>query len=151
LARVARLSRVTGVLAFVPGGASAMVAMSPEVGADPRVVATVQYVRLVLVGSSASFLVALAQALGSGGPWPAPGTLELAAGPPAPPWEAWPWGRGPPCPRARPCSPRSSWPAPSWRDGPRRPCPPGSLTGPWSSWGFGWASSSTGPPCGRRG
>ncbi|MFO7255170.1 MULTISPECIES: AbrB family transcriptional regulator [Limnochorda] len=81
LARVARLSRVTGVLAFVPGGASAMVAMSPEVGADPRVVATVQYVRLVLVGSSASFLVALAQALGSGGPWPAPGTLELAAGP----------------------------------------------------------------------
>lgn len=51
-----------------------MVAMSPEVGADARVVATVQYVRLVLVGLSAPLIVALAQRL-------AP--LVPASGPPA--------------------------------------------------------------------
>lgn len=78
LARVARLPRATGVLAFVPGGASAMVALSPEVGADARVVATVQYVRLVLVGLSAPLMVGLAQWLTPG--LPAPQLAGPAAG-----------------------------------------------------------------------
>lgn len=78
LARLARLPRATGVLAFVPGGASAMVAMSPEVGADARVVATVQYVRLVLVGLSAPLIVAIAQRLAPFAPVPGLPALEAA-------------------------------------------------------------------------
>nr|WP_144440337.1 AbrB family transcriptional regulator [Limnochorda pilosa] len=66
LARVAGVPRATGVLAFVPGGASAMVAMSGDVGADPRFVATVQYVRLVVVVLSAPLLAALAVWAGGG-------------------------------------------------------------------------------------
>lgn len=78
LARLAKVSRATGILAFVPGGASAMVAMSGEVGADARFVATVQYVRLILVGLSAPLVAALAQRLGEPAAGPV-AALPLAA------------------------------------------------------------------------
>ncbi|HAC65869.1 MAG TPA: hypothetical protein DCF68_20640 [Cyanothece sp. UBA12306] len=43
------ISRSTGFLASIPGTASAIVAMSEELGADPITVAILQYLRLLLV------------------------------------------------------------------------------------------------------
>ena len=43
------ISRATGFLASIPGTASAIVAMSEELGADPIAVAILQYLRLLLV------------------------------------------------------------------------------------------------------
>ncbi|MEA5534266.1 AbrB family transcriptional regulator [Crocosphaera sp. XPORK-15E] len=43
------ISRPTGFLASIPGTASAIVAMSEELGADPITVAILQYLRLLLV------------------------------------------------------------------------------------------------------
>ncbi len=47
--RWAGIDRATGFLGSLPGAASSMVAMSDEVGADPVVVAILQYLRLILV------------------------------------------------------------------------------------------------------
>ena len=49
LARIAGLDVATASLGTVPGGASGMVAMSEELGGDPRLVAFMQYARLVIV------------------------------------------------------------------------------------------------------
>lgn len=49
LGRFASLDFATASLGTVPGGASGMVAMSEELGADPRIVAFMQYARVVIV------------------------------------------------------------------------------------------------------
>jgi len=49
LGRMASLDSATASLGTVPGGASGMVAMSEELGADPRIVAFMQYARVVVV------------------------------------------------------------------------------------------------------
>ncbi len=56
LARVSGLDAATASLGLIPGGASGMVAMSESVKADARVVAFMQYARLILVSLSASLL-----------------------------------------------------------------------------------------------
>ena len=49
LARWAGIDRATGLLGFIPGVASSIVAMSEEIGADAITVALIQYIRLLLV------------------------------------------------------------------------------------------------------
>jgi uncharacterized protein len=64
LTRVAALDAATASLGTVPGGASGMVAMSEELGGDARLVAFMQYARLVIVIVSISVL---ARAIGPEG------------------------------------------------------------------------------------
>ena len=64
LARFASLDVATASLGTVPGGASGMVAMSEELGGDPRLVAFMQYARLVIVILS---IAVLAKAIGPEG------------------------------------------------------------------------------------
>ena len=54
LARLSSISAATAAWGSAPGGASAMTAMSAEYGADPRVVAFMQYLRVTVVVLSAS-------------------------------------------------------------------------------------------------
>ena len=54
LGRVARLDRRTAALGSLPGAASGMLAMSGPLGADPRLVAVMQYTRVVVVVFSAA-------------------------------------------------------------------------------------------------
>jgi uncharacterized protein len=54
LGRVARLDRRTAALGSLPGAASGMLAMSDPLGADPRLVAVMQYTRVVVVVFSAA-------------------------------------------------------------------------------------------------
>jgi membrane AbrB-like protein len=54
LARVARLDGKTAAIGTLPGAASGMLAMSGPVGADPRLVAVMQYTRVVVVVFSAA-------------------------------------------------------------------------------------------------
>ena len=56
LARVARLDENTAALGTLPGAASGMLAMSGPLGADPRLVALIQYGRVVLVILSATMI-----------------------------------------------------------------------------------------------
>jgi membrane AbrB-like protein len=56
LARVARLDRRTAALGTLPGAASGMLAMSGPLGADPRLVAVMQYTRVVVVVFSAALV-----------------------------------------------------------------------------------------------
>lgn len=76
------VSPLTGMLALTAGGASGLVAVSRELGGDERVVAVVQYLRVVLVTVS---MPAVAAALygASGG---------AGSGPAAAPAVPWPWG-----------------------------------------------------------
>jgi membrane AbrB-like protein len=60
LTRVATLDPATASLGTVPGGASGMVAMSEELGGDSRIVAFMQYARLVLVILSIAVLARVA-------------------------------------------------------------------------------------------
>jgi uncharacterized protein len=64
LTRVAALDVATASLGTVPGGASGMVAMSEELGGDVRLVAFMQYARLVIVILS---VAALASVVGPAG------------------------------------------------------------------------------------
>jgi len=64
LTRVATIDAATASLGTVPGGASGMVAMSEELGGDARIVAFMQYARLVLVIVS---IAVLARAAGHDG------------------------------------------------------------------------------------
>lgn len=57
--RVGNVDPTTGMLSFLPGGASAVVALSRDLQADPRLVATLQYLRLLIVVLVAPFIVAL--------------------------------------------------------------------------------------------
>lgn len=56
LTRVARLDGNTAALGTLPGAASGMLAMSGPLGADPRLVALIQYGRVVLVILSATLI-----------------------------------------------------------------------------------------------
>ena len=63
---------LTGMLALTAGGASGLVAVSRELGGDDRVVAVVQYLRVVLVTVSMPVVAALLYgASGGAGPGPA--------------------------------------------------------------------------------
>lgn len=57
LNRWAGVDRATGFLGSVPGAAAGMVAMSQEVGADARIVAVLQYLRLLTVAFLSPVLV----------------------------------------------------------------------------------------------
>ena len=54
MGRVSPIDQKTATLGTLPGGASAMLAMSVDVGADTRTVVLMQYLRMVLVVLSAS-------------------------------------------------------------------------------------------------
>ena len=54
LALIARLDRKTAAFGSLPGAASGMLAMSGPLGADPRMVAVMQYTRVVVVVFSAA-------------------------------------------------------------------------------------------------
>jgi membrane AbrB-like protein len=56
LARFARLDDKTAALGVLPGAASGMLAMSGPLGADPRLVAVMQYTRVVVVVFSAALV-----------------------------------------------------------------------------------------------
>ena len=56
LTRFARLSEKTAVLGVLPGAASGMLAMSDSLGADPRLVALMQYTRVIVVVVSATLV-----------------------------------------------------------------------------------------------
>ena len=86
LTRVAALDVATASLGTVPGGASGMVAMSEELGGDVRLVAFMQYARLVIVILSVAALASVvgpegepvAQALAEAGGSPMPVRYALA-------------------------------------------------------------------------
>lgn len=78
LTRVASLDVATASLGTVPGGASGMVAMSEELGGDARLVAFMQYARLVIVIVT---IAVLAKAIGQEGE-PVQQALASADGPP---------------------------------------------------------------------
>jgi membrane AbrB-like protein len=88
LTRIRLLPGTTAAWGSSPGGASAMVTMAEEFGADPRLVAFMQYVRVACVALTASvvarFLAAGDGAAPGAGMEPAPltvlGTLAVAAG-----------------------------------------------------------------------
>lgn len=73
LTRLRILPGTTAAWGSSPGGAAAMVAMSEEYGADPRLVAFMQYVRVVAVVLSASVVARLLTDV-SAPPAPAPAT-----------------------------------------------------------------------------
>jgi membrane AbrB-like protein len=60
LGRFARVDAATASLGTVPGGASGMVAMAEELDADPRLVAFMQYARVVIVVVSIGVLARVA-------------------------------------------------------------------------------------------
>ena len=78
LARVAALDVATASLGTVPGGASGMVAMSEELGGDARLVAFMQYARLVIVILT---IATLARVIGHEGT-PVDVALQEVDGPP---------------------------------------------------------------------
>lgn len=49
LARIGRIGRLTGVLAMIAGGASTLTALTRDLGGDERVVAVVQYLRVLII------------------------------------------------------------------------------------------------------
>jgi hypothetical protein len=59
LSRATALDRTTGALGMIAGGASGIVAMADELGADGRVVAFMQYLRVLVVVLSLPLLVGL--------------------------------------------------------------------------------------------
>lgn len=63
-ARLARMDPITGVLSFLPGAASAVVALSRDLRADPRLVSTLQYLRLTIVVLAAPFAASLLASAG---------------------------------------------------------------------------------------
>lgn len=79
LAHFACLDRRTAALGTLPGAASGMLAMSDPLGADPRLVALMQYARVVLVVVSAA-AVARFVAPPAGATGPPPGSVAPSAG-----------------------------------------------------------------------
>ena len=72
LGRRPGVSPLTGMLALTAGGASGLVAVSRELGGDERVVAVIQYLRVVLVTVSMPLVAATVYgASGAAGPGPA--------------------------------------------------------------------------------
>src|SRR5690606_26777891 len=60
LGHLARVDAATASLGTVPGGASGMVAMAEELDADPRLVAFMQYARVVIVVISIAIVARIA-------------------------------------------------------------------------------------------
>ena len=77
LTRLRVLPGTTAAWGSSPGGAAAMVAMSEEFGADPRLVAFMQYLRVVMVVFAASFVTSLLVAEAGSG---AAGAIDDAVG-----------------------------------------------------------------------
>ena len=79
LGQLLRLHRgmdaATATFASVAGGASGMAAMARDAGADERIVAVVQYLRVLVILATLPFAVAFALGSGSGGATP-----DVAAG-----------------------------------------------------------------------
>jgi membrane AbrB-like protein len=67
LARFTELDRPTATLGMIAGGASGIVGMSGDLGADDRLVAFMQYVRVLVVVLSTPLLIAVFGAGGAGG------------------------------------------------------------------------------------
>jgi membrane AbrB-like protein len=67
IARVTRLDMATATLGMVAGGASGIVTMAGDLGADDRLVAFMQYLRVLVVVVLTPLLIALAGAGGGGG------------------------------------------------------------------------------------
>lgn len=72
LARWARAHPPTAVLGMVAGGASGIVAMAAELGADDRLVAFMQYLRVLVVVLVTPLIAGLAFGAGAGASAPAP-------------------------------------------------------------------------------
>lgn len=73
LARLAPIDRKTAQLGVLPGAASGMLAMSDSMGADVRLVAVMQYGRVVLVVASATVVASLGTSSVSPASGPTPG------------------------------------------------------------------------------
>jgi membrane AbrB-like protein len=84
VARLTGLDPVTATLGLVAGGASGIVSMAEELGADDRLVAFMQYARVLIVVLATPLVVALAFQDGSGA-----GTARPAEGPLLGEPEAW--------------------------------------------------------------
>lgn len=67
LARLTGISQATGTLGLVAGGASGIVAMADELGADSRLVAFMQYVRVLVVVLVAPLVATILLAHGESG------------------------------------------------------------------------------------
>lgn len=81
--RLAGVDRRTALLGMAPGAASAMVGLSHELGADTRLVALIQYLRLTLVVVAVPILVPHLAPVGAGKAAPAAGGATAAAADPA--------------------------------------------------------------------
>jgi len=75
LTRTTEVDAPTGTLGMVAGGASGIVAMADELGADARLVAFMQYLRVLVVVLSIPVVVALGFPAAGGGPGPDDGPL----------------------------------------------------------------------------
>jgi uncharacterized protein len=80
LARLTPLDRTTAVLGMLPGGAAVMVALSEALRADARLVAVMQYSRLLLVILSMGLITPLLEGFGG------PGAESAASLAHHPPW-----------------------------------------------------------------
>lgn len=84
LKRFAGVDAATGFLGSIPGAASSVVAISADLGADPRLVAVLQYIRVLLVALTVPFVVeqAAPRLLGGAGlsPLAFPGAGETLGG-----------------------------------------------------------------------
>ena len=89
LARVAPVDRATASLGMIAGGASGIVAMSDELGADDRLVAFMQYLRVLVIVALTPLIAGLlfgahpghvpgAALLGTPGGWALTGALAVA-------------------------------------------------------------------------
>jgi uncharacterized protein len=79
IARITRLDMATATLGMVAGGASGIVTMAGDLGADDRLVAFMQYLRVLVVVVLTPLLIALAGVHGAAGGPPSPpafGTLR---------------------------------------------------------------------------
>ena len=81
VARVTGLDPVTAALGLVAGGASGIVSMADELGADDRLVAFMQYARVLIVVLATPLVVALAFHDGSGAGASRPDEGPLLGGP----------------------------------------------------------------------
>jgi len=80
LTRTTEVDAPTGTLGMVAGGASGIVAMADELGADARLVAFMQYLRVLIVVLSIPVIVAFGFPAAGGGPGPDDGPLLAGLG-----------------------------------------------------------------------
>ena len=81
LARYSKLDPATAFLGTMPGGASVMAGMSDSLGADTRLVAAVQYVRLLMIIATLACAAPLLEAHGHAPASTAPPLLAAATSP----------------------------------------------------------------------